>query len=158
MPHHALPATRAAGQGDNDEMTTRTVNPVRALGLILLLALGAWGCASASQGGEGTRSDQNRITQEEIAATGVSTLYEVVQRLRPRWLEVRSQRTFDTETQVLVFMNRTLVGGVDELRRIGVETAHTLEYFTGAQAAGEFTLPRDRIVEGVIVIRTADGG
>jgi len=138
-------------------MRKRPKNPALALGLVLILGLGGAGCASASTGADETRSSQNRITQEEIAATGVSTLYEVVQRLRPRWLEVRAARTFETETQVLVFMNRTLVGGVDELRRMGVETAHTLEYFTGAQAAGEFTLPRDRIVEGVIVIRTADG-
>jgi hypothetical protein len=135
----------------------KSMNPALALGMALFLGLGVAGCASASPGEEGTRSSQNRITQEEIAATGVSTLYEVVQRLRPRWLEVRAQRTFDMETQVLVFMNRTLVGGVEELRRIGVEAAHTLEYFTGAQAAGEFTLPRDRLVEGVIVIRTSDG-
>lgn len=138
-------------------MRKRPKNPALALGLVLILGLGGAGCASASTGADGTRSSQNRITQEEMAATGVSTLYEVVQRLRPRWLEVRAARTFEMETQVLVYMNRTLVGGVDELRRMGVETAHTLEYFSGAQAAGEFTLPRDRIVEGVIVIRTADG-
>lgn len=134
-------------------MTTKSSSRSLAVGIFLLLALVPIGCASTSA--DGTRSNQNRITQEEIAETGVSTLYEVVQRLRPRWLEVRAQRSFDSETQVVVFMNRTMLGGVEELRRIGVESAQSLEYFTGPRASGEFSLPRDRIVEGVIVIRTS---
>lgn len=122
--------------------------------LVAALALGGSGCVS----GPGVGGDPDRLTQDQIASVDVSTLYDVVHRLRPRWLEVRSHRTFEGETQVMVVLNRTVIGGVDELREMGIDVASELEYMSGSRAQGEFALPGDRHVEGVIIVRTQDPG
>lgn len=120
-----------------------------AVGLPFLVVLYV-ACAQASTG-RGSR-EQNRLSADEIAAANVSTLYDAVHRLRPRWLEVRSPRGFTTETEIVVFMDRTLLGGVDELRRLGPEVAAWLEYVPGAAAQADLPGIGNRHVEGAIVI------
>lgn len=122
------------------------------VGLSLLAMLGI-SCARASTS-RGGASEQNRLGAEEIAAANASTLYDVVHRLRPRWLEVRAPRGFSTETEIVVFMNRTMLGGVDELRRLGPDVAAWLEYLPGAAAQGHLPGIGNRHVEGAIVIHT----
>lgn len=119
----------------------------------LFLTVSSCGGIGHAAGGGGS---PNRITLEEIHSVNASNLYEVVARLRPRWLDVRAQRTFGMDTQVVVVLNRTYLGDVAELRGLGLETAESLIYMTGSAAAGEFALPGDRHVEGVIVIRPRD--
>jgi hypothetical protein len=124
-----------------------------AIGFAMVTALA--GCASG--GGSGSSGDRNRITAEEFGSVDVSTLYEVVQRLRPRWLEVRSPRGIGgVDTEVVVFLDRTYVGGVDELRRMGTEVAVWLQYRSGSDVAGELFVPGDRHVEGAIIIHSRE--
>lgn len=115
-------------------------------------------CAGAATNGGST--DRDRITAEELATVDVPTLHDVVQRLRPRWLEVRSARSGfagGTETEVLVYMGRTLLGGVDQLRSLGSDVAVSLEYMTGSAAAAALPGIQHRHVEGVIIVHTAGG-
>jgi hypothetical protein len=127
---------------------------------VLLSVVGVWVLAALLVGcgatGEGARIDMNRLTAEEIASVDVSTLYEVVQRLRPRWLEVRAPRgAFDgPETLIVVFMDRTYLGGVDELRRLGRETATSLEYMTGSRAQAQLSGIGGRHIEGAVIVHT----
>jgi hypothetical protein len=78
-----------------------------------------------------------------------------VQRLRPRWLVVRSMRSFSVETVVAVFQDNLYLGNPDELRRIGVDGIYSIEYIDGATA--QATLPglRDLHIEGAIVVHMA---
>lgn len=56
---------------------------------VLLVPLAA--CATAGSSTE-TRTSRNEITRADIeAATGATTAYEVVRRLRPQWLRTRGQ-------------------------------------------------------------------
>ena len=58
---------------------------------VFALALGLAGCASA--GGSGDRpagATQNRIVQAELEPLGQIDAYQAVQRLRPRWLQIRA--------------------------------------------------------------------
>jgi hypothetical protein len=126
--------------------------------LVWIFGLGlAMGLAACASGGGGSSTDRNRITAEELASVDVSTLYEVVQRLRPRWLDVRSPRGIGgVDTQVVVFLDRTFVGGVNELRQMGADMAVWLQYRTGSDVAGELFVPGDRHVEGAIIVHTRE--
>jgi hypothetical protein len=124
-----------------------------ALALLVLVA------AACAGGGEGSRerTDPDRLTREEIVSAGVTNLYDVVQRLRPRWLEVRAPRTIiGMDTGVVVVVDRTWVGDQEELKRMGVEVAASMQYMAGSRAIAEFSLPRNRHIEGVIIVRTVD--
>jgi hypothetical protein len=117
-----------------------------------MLGLGA--CASTGEAGDvqATGRDQNRLTRAEIEAANVATLYDVVQRLRPRWLQVRGARTLDGSLNIVVFQGQTYLGEVGVLREIDPSAADALRYLDGQRA--QATLPglTGRIVEGAIII------
>jgi hypothetical protein len=116
--------------------------------LVGLLAVAA--CASTA--GTGPQIRQDVITGEEIERSRVSNLYQLVERLRPRWLELRSPQSFTSTTQVVVYQGQSYLGGVEILRQFGKDTAHRLIYLDGSTASA--TLPGlvTRQVEGAIVI------
>ncbi len=122
----------------------------------MLLAAQLVGCASTPSGREA--GDRYRLTRAEIESVDVSTLYEVVQRLRPRWLEVRAPRGMHVETEIVVVLDRTLLGRAHELRGLGVEIAAWLEYVPGTQAQSRLPMLAGRHVEGAIVVHTRDPG
>lgn len=109
------------------------------------------GCASS---GARVKYDPNKITRDEIEAADVSTLFEVIQRLRPRWLDVRSSRSFGNQTRVVVFQDQTLLGGVEVLRQLTADMASELEYLDGPTAANSLPGLGSTHVEGAIIIRT----
>lgn len=111
--------------------------------------------ACGTTGGTGS-GDRNRITSEQLAEVDVSTVYEAVQRLRPRWLEARTPAGMGADTWVVVFLDRTFVGGVDELRDIGLDAAVWLEYRRGVDVVGELFVPGDRHVDGAIIVHTRE--
>ena len=60
--------------------------------LLVLTTLVVAACASAGQGGDDRpRRDPNLITFVEMADWSANTLYEVIQTLRPRWLQGRGR-------------------------------------------------------------------
>lgn len=125
---------------------------VSALCLALAAAVAFAGCASTGGGGdddESRRSDV--ISQQEIASANVSTLYELVDRLRPRWLTLR-QRSFSRETQILVVRNNSVIGEVDVLRQMDPTGVTELRYMDGDTAAATLVGARSGYVEGAIVI------
>jgi len=76
-----------------------------AFGFAALIA----GCASG--GGEGRpRQDPNQITAEELANYGSLTCYEVIQRLRPRWLQRRG-----SEQDPVVYQDGNRVGSAADV-------------------------------------------
>lgn len=127
---------------------------VRTGALVALLALtGVWGCASTKQGSEGR--DPYRITRAEIEASSATNLFEVVSRLRPQWLRVSTTRSFNLETELVVFQNDMLLGGPDALRQLGPELAWEIRWMEGNRAAA--TLPgitSGRHIAGAIIVHT----
>jgi hypothetical protein len=126
--------------------------PVRAA---LLLIVAVLACAPAASGSGGR--DANVLTREEIMAAEVNNLYDVIHRLRPRWLNVRAQRSFGQaalNTEIVVYQNQTMLGGVDVLRQLGPDMALRLRYLDGATAAASLPGIGSRHVEGAIIIDT----
>jgi hypothetical protein len=118
----------------------------------VLLAMLAVGCASAA-----SRSGQsaNLLTREEVMAANVSNLYDAVQRLRPRWLNVRGARSLSQlSTEIVVYQDLTHLGGVDVLRQLSPEMISRLRYLDGATATASLPGLGSRHVVGAIVIET----
>jgi hypothetical protein len=109
-------------------------------------------CASTGSGGHAPSPYTGPITRAEIENAGARNAYDVVERLRPRWLTVRAMRSFSIETEVVVFQDRLYLGTQDELRRIGTDGVYSIEYVDGPTA--QATLPgiRDMHVQGAIVV------
>jgi hypothetical protein len=121
---------------------------------VLLLTVAGTACAPAA-----TSSGRNatQMTREEIMAVGVANLYDVIQRERPRWLQSRGQRSFGQaalNTEIVVFQNQTMLGGVNVLREIAPDVAMRLRYLDGATAMASLSGLGSRHVEGAIIIDT----
>ncbi len=127
---------------------------VRRAGLLLVvMAVFLAGCASTGTKAEGERMD--RLTREQILDSGATNLYDVINRLRPRWLTVRSTRSFNMETEIVVFQNEMYLGGPDALRQLSPELAFEVEYMDGTKATASLPgLMSGRHIEGAIVVRT----
>jgi hypothetical protein len=120
----------------------------------LLLILGVVACAPAATS---SGRDQSVLTREEIMSAEVTNLYDVVHRLRPRWLNVRGQRSFGQaalSTEVVVFQNQTMLGGIEVLREMAPDIAMRLRYLDGATATASLTGLGSRHVEGAIIVET----
>jgi hypothetical protein len=129
-----------------------------ALPLILLAAITLAGCASGA-GHERGRSDPNFITPDEIAASNASNLYDLVNRLRPRWMQVRAARTFDMqEGEIVVYQGQTYLGHLDVLRQMNIDAAYAMRHLDGATASASLPGLVGRRVEAAIIIYTTAEG
>jgi len=82
------------------------------------------------------RRNPNVLTADEIVATHESNLYQVVARLRSRWLRDRPGDEHDDAGPVTiqVYRNGSLLGDVDALRQIAPTDIATVEWM-GPMAA-----------------------
>ena len=124
---------------------------IQRVSLLLVSVLLFSACASTPSSGTSRRSDL--ITAEEIESVNASNLYQVVERLRPRWLEIRARRSFNSITQIVVFQGQTYLGGPDMLKQFGKDAAQSLRYLDGATASATLPGMGTRQLEGAIVIR-----
>ena len=117
---------------------------VALFGMLLVAAVTSGCAASRSTSGEAGRSDV--ITRAEIeGAEGVRNMYELVQRLRPRWITMRAEgRSFGMATEIAVFQGQTYLGNVETLRQMG----YTVEERTGENSGLHVIVVRDNGLEG----------
>jgi outer membrane cobalamin receptor len=98
-------------------------------------------CATTSQRA-GARANSNLITEEEIAQSSAPSAYELIQRLRPNFLQTRgtvhgvpSNGTNDLEpVDLVVYLNETRLGGSDQLRQIAPTDIREIRYYTASEA------------------------
>jgi hypothetical protein len=131
-------------------------------GVLLAGALAATVCLAGCASGPGreyARSDANLITPDEIAASNASNLYDLVHRLRPRWLQVRAARTFDMrEGEIVVYQGQTYLGHLDALRQMNIDAAYAMRYLDGATASASLPGLVGRRIEAAIIIYTSAEG
>lgn len=101
------------------------------------------------------RRRRDLITQEEIAESGATNLYEVVQRLRPAWLRGGSASNISGGgTGYVVYQNNTPLGGLDALRQMSPGYAESLRFLEGTEASNVLPGLGSRRVAGAIQIVT----
>jgi hypothetical protein len=122
----------------------------------VLTALTLAGCASSGGSTKGSRSTSSRdlLHQEEILETKAANLYEVVQRLRPRWLNVRSsgQSITPTRTSVLVYDGAVRIGEAEVLKSMMPQSVVSMRYMSGTDATISLVGTTDQWVAGVIIL------
>lgn len=128
--------------------------------LLLAGLLTATGCASSGNGTT-VRRDSRSLTPEEIATVPVTNLYEAIERLRPRWLEMRDVRSIGGGAsgggQIVVFLNNSYVGGPETLRQFQAHQIVRIRYLDAAQASATLTgYDTTRHVVAGIVLETAE--
>lgn len=121
------------------------------LSLLALLIVVAAACSAATRTGA---TNPDEINAEEIEASTAQDAYELIQRLRPRWLRSRGSRSLTMSTEILVFLNSSRMGGLDSLRDISTNGIQSIEYLDAARAIGELPGIGSQHAEAVIVVRT----
>ena len=89
----------------------------------------------------------------QARSEGVRDLYELISRTRPRWLDVRQDRSLRLETSIVVYQNNSRLGGIDALRGYSLENIGSVRYLDSAQA-GQLPGAGSGHIEGAIVIST----
>lgn len=117
------------------------------------VALIATGCASSGTGGGS--SNRDTLTREQMSEISANNVYEAVERLRPRWLQIRAARSMSGPTEIVVFMNRSLMGGPEVLRQFTPSDVARLRYLDGPTAATQLSGLGGRAVEGAIIIEVS---
>lgn len=121
-----------------------------ATGLVVLLA--ACGGSSAPSGAR-PGPDPYLLTEDEIKGTGLGNLYDVVQRLRPRWLSPRAASSMGGATVIGVYRGQVYLGGVGALRNEMASSASRVRFLDGATATASLRSPGPGVhLAGAIVI------
>lgn len=113
------------------------------------------GCSARSAGS--SVGNPNLISEEEIRThiqSGVRDARELIQRIRPRWLQTRGDRSLNLQTSILVYHNQQPIGGPDSLRDFQLSNVRSIRYLDSA-AAGSLPGATGLHVEAAIVISTA---
>jgi hypothetical protein len=106
---------------------------------VLALAA-ALACASSGTAGTAVRRDPNLITEQEIATSAESNLYDVVSRLRPMFLKTRGQSTINSggSEYASVFLDGQYFGELGSLRNIAATQIHEIRYLSGPDAVSRY--------------------
>jgi hypothetical protein len=129
---------------------------MRAVLSIALLTLTA-GCATAGGPSSGDQANNpNLITRQEIQETRASNLYEVVNTLRPRWLQVIDSPSFSGgSAQILVYRDNVRLRGPEALRSLNPEMAQEIRWLDRMEAAARLSRSSGSgVIAGAIVVVT----
>lgn len=124
----------------------------RILTVAVVVVLAA--CSGARQDGE-PRSSLNLITAEQIEETRATNAYELVERLRSRWLRTQGRTQLrpgaTEEFEVQVYLDDVRLGGVDRLREIPSGDVAHVRYFPPTEASARYGFDHGA---GVIAVST----
>ena len=122
--------------------------------LYLAAIVAVSGCASGT-GGSGATHSSSALSTEEIAAVNVEgrTAFDVVTRLRPKWLVARGVKSLignDSAEYPMVIVDGRAEGRTGALRDIPADEIATIHYYDIAEAPGKFG---HRGASGVIEVK-----
>ena len=116
---------------------------------VLAAALAVGGCVPRLKTGE-TR-DHGTLTREQIAESHFNTAYDAVEALRSNWLRARGTDSFQTPSEVVVYLENTRLGGTETLREIAANTIVYIRFYDGVSATARWGIGH---AAGVIYVST----
>ncbi|HYR11788.1 MAG TPA: hypothetical protein VEQ60_28650 [Longimicrobium sp.] len=131
--------------------------PLRWINLLALLLLATAACAAPASGP--AARDRSLIVESELSGLpGGMNAFEAVQRLRPFWLNVRANRSFNgAQAEVLVYQGEMRLGDVESLKNIRASEVLRFEYLDPSQAVAKLTGIGNSRPAGVIVVHMRVG-
>lgn len=86
------------------------------------------------------RPDSQVITADEIRSSELPTAFDVVQKLRPQFLNDRGRNTVANSSSAYprVYLNGILYGEIGSLREILASQVTEIRYYNAGQAQGKF--------------------
>ena len=104
------------------------------------------GCASATSQSGTNRETRSVLTQEQLAATNTTNLYEAIAKLRPDWLTSRGPTSVTNAAPSVpsVFMNGTMLGKAEYLREMRVLDVTEVRYWEPGPASARFGMGHPR--------------
>jgi hypothetical protein len=134
---------------------SRSIAVVARLAAALFLAL--TGCAShpRSDGAPPVRGDRNTITREQLEEQHFDNALDALEALRPAWLQARGPDSFNSPTQVWVYIDNVRLGDVSTLRTIPARTISFIRHYDPNDATARWGVGHGA---GVIFIGSWRGG
>ena len=109
------------------------------------------GCATGGSGTSGSRSGP--IERDEVESVSTRDALQLVQRLRPQWLQGRGSTSLRSPgaTLPLVYLDGVRYGAVESLRQIDSEAVWRVEFLNAPDATNRFGTGH---AGGVILVTT----
>jgi hypothetical protein len=103
-------------------------------------------CSSATTQSGANRGTRNTLTQEQLATTNTTNLYEAIEKLRPDWLTSRGPVSVTNTAPSVpsVYMNGTMLGKADYLREMRVLDVTEVRYWEPGPASARFGMGHPR--------------
>ena len=123
--------------------------PGRKCILSVLLLIMTVACGSSGSGGSGI--DANLIAREEIDEQGPTNAYNIIEALRPVWLQKRGPTSFYNEGEIRVYLDNSSLGGIETLRGLHTDNIESISFLDERRASYRFGPNHE---QGVILIMT----
>ena len=118
----------------------------------LLITFAVAACASSGGGEGGPRRSANLITAEELTDAFEQSVYQAIQRLRPRWLTARGNASFSSaENRLPSVIMDDVPYRLSILDNVRPEEVETLRYISASDATTRWGTGYPA---GVIEVRT----
>jgi hypothetical protein len=114
-------------------------------------------CASSPTPGDGARHLSDQVSSGEIASSGATNAYELIQRLRPNWLRSPNIGSIGggAHSQVIVvYLDGQRLGDIDSLRNLSAVGVTSMQWLDAAKAATVLHEVGSDPIAGAIIIRT----
>lgn len=98
-----------------------------------------------------TAREQRLISTAEIDAVRYASAFEVVQALRPQWLQTRGRTSFNQRESVKVYLDDSLLGEPESLRQITSRSIASIRFMDGNEATTRWGLDHGH---GAIIVST----
>lgn len=113
--------------------STRRLAPI-----LILTVLLASSCAPAMRApdneGEEPRSSSTRLIRVDLMESGETNLLDAIDRLRPRWLQVRSRTSVQGAIPIVVYRDNARIGGIEVLRSMRIEGIQEVRFVNATDA------------------------
>jgi hypothetical protein len=100
------------------------------------------------------RSSSSRLIRADLLNTGERTLFEAIDRLRPRWLRVRSVTSIRGQAPIVVYQDNVRSGGVEILYNLTLEGIKEVRFVNATDATTRWGMG---VSSGVIEVISGTG-